>query len=288
MGWRTIVVNTHSKLSYKNNHLVFKTVGQTELIHLSEIDVLLLETTDIVLTTMLIKRLVDERILVIFCDEKRLPTALLQPYYARHDSSLQIARQMNWSPELKGVVWTEIIAQKILNQTAYLGEQGWLIASQSVLELYRGLEVMDPSNREGHAARTYFNTLFGKEFSRELDNDLNAGLDYGYTLLMSLFAREIVVAGCLTQIGLKHTNQFNAFNLASDLMEPFRPLVDQIVYDNRHFPFERIKRELFQLFTETYSYGNKKMYLTNIVSDYTKKVVKALNGDGKEIPVFRI
>lgn len=195
---------------------------------------------------------------------------------------------MNWSPELKGVVWTEIIAQKILNQTAYLGEQGWLIASQSVLELYRGLEVMDPSNREGHAARTYFNTLFGKEFSRELDNDLNAGLDYGYTLLMSLFAREIVVAGCLTQIGLKHTNQFNAFNLASDLMEPFRPLVDQIVYDNRHFPFERIKRELFQLFTETYSYGNKKMYLTNIVSDYTKKVVKALNGDGKEIPVFRI
>lgn len=288
MGWRTIVVNTHSTLSYKNNHLVFKTVGQTELIHLSEIDVLLLETTDIVLTTMLIKRLVDERILVIFCDEKRLPTALLQPYYARHDSSLQIARQMNWSPELKGVVWTEIIAQKILNQTAYLGEQGWLIASQSVLELYRGLEVMDPSNREGHAARTYFNTLFGKEFSRELDNDLNAGLDYGYTLLMSLFAREIVVAGCLTQIGLKHTNQFNAFNLASDLMEPFRPLVDQIVYDNRHFPFERIKRELFQLFTETYSYGNKKMYLTNIVSDYTKKVVKALNGDGKEIPVFRI
>lgn len=147
---------------------------------------------------------------------------------------------------------------------------------------------MDPSNREGHAARTYFNTLFGKDFSRELDNNLNAGLDYGYTLLMSLFAREIVVAGCLTQIGLKHTNQFNAFNLASDLMEPFRPLVDQVVYDNRHFSFEKIKRELFQLFTETYSYGNKKMYLTNIVSDYTKKVVKALNGDGKEIPVFRI
>ena len=85
MGWRTVVVNTHSKLSYKNNHLIFKDASRTELIHLSEVDILLLETTDIVLSTMLIKRLVDENILVIFCDDKRLPTAYLMPYYGRHD-----------------------------------------------------------------------------------------------------------------------------------------------------------------------------------------------------------
>ena len=84
MGWRTVVVNTHSKLSYKNNHLIFKDASRTELIHLSEVDILLLETTDIVLSTMLIKRLVDENILVIFCDDKRLPTAYLMPYYGRH------------------------------------------------------------------------------------------------------------------------------------------------------------------------------------------------------------
>ena len=76
-GWRTIVVNTHSKLSYKNNHLIFRNSYKTEMIHLSEIDILLLETTDIVLTTMLVKRLVDENILVIFCDDKRLPTAFV-------------------------------------------------------------------------------------------------------------------------------------------------------------------------------------------------------------------
>ena len=83
MGWRTVVVNTHSKLTYKNNHLIFKDASRTELIHLSEIDILLLETTDIVFSTMLVKRLIDENVLVIFCDDKRLPTAHLMPYYGQ-------------------------------------------------------------------------------------------------------------------------------------------------------------------------------------------------------------
>ncbi|MTW38307.1 type II CRISPR-associated endonuclease Cas1, partial [Streptococcus pneumoniae] len=76
-----------------------------------------------------------------------------------------------------------------------------------------------------------FNTLFGNDFSREQDNDVNASLDYGYTLILSMFAREIVLSGCMTQFGLKHANQFNQFNLASDIMEPFRPIIDRIVYE---------------------------------------------------------
>ena len=139
MGWRTVVVNTHSKLSYKNNHLIFKDASRTELIHLSEVDILLLETTDIVLSTMLIKRLVDENILVIFCDDKRLPTAYLMPYYGRHDSSLQLSRQIAWNEDVKAEIWTTIIAQKILNQAFYLGSCGFLKKSQSVIDLYHGL-----------------------------------------------------------------------------------------------------------------------------------------------------
>lgn len=287
-GWRTVVVNTHSKLSYKNNHLIFKDAYQTELIHLSEIDILLLETTDIVLTTMLVKRLMDENILVIFCDDKRLPTAHLMPYYARHDSSLQLSRQIAWSEDIKCEVWTSIIAQKIFNQSCYLGECCFFEKSQSIMELYHGLEPFDTTNREGHSARIYFNTLFGNDFSREQDNDINAALDYGYTLLLSMFAREVAVCGCMTQLGLKHANQFNQFNFASDIMEPFRPIVDRIVYQNRQSPFSKIKRELFTMFSETYNYNGKDMYLSNIVGDYTKKVIKALNQSGKGVPEFRI
>ena len=288
MGWRTVVVNTHSKLSYKNNHLIFKDASRTELIHLSEVDILLLETTDIVLSTMLIKRLVDENILVIFCDDKRLPTAMLMPYYARHDSSLQLSNQITWSEDVKAEVWTTIIAQKILNQAMYLGDCGFFEKSQSVIDLYNGLELFDPSNREGHAARIYFNTLFGNDFSREQDNDINAALDYGYTLILSMFAREVVVCGCMTQFGLKHANQFNQFNLASDVMEPFRPIIDRIVYENRNNDFVKIKRELFTIFSDTFLYNGKEMYLSNIVSDYTKKVIKTLNLTGKGVPEFRI
>ncbi|BBD42726.1 hypothetical protein ANG6_0661 [Streptococcus anginosus T5] len=288
MGWRTVVVNTHSKLSYKNNHLIFKDASRTELIHLSEVDILLLETTDIVLSTMLIKRLVDENILVIFCDDKRLPTAMLMPYYARHDSSLQLSNQITWSEDVKAEVWTTIIAQKILNQAMYLGDCGFFEKSQSVIDLYNGLELFDPSNREGHAARIYFNTLFGNDFSREQDNDINAALDYGYTLILSMFAREVVVCGCMTQFGLKHANQFNQFNLASDIMEPFRPIIDRIVYENRNDDFVKIKRELFTIFSDTFLYNGKEMYLSNIISDYTKKVIKTLNQMGKGVPEFRI
>ena len=288
MGWRTVVVNTHSKLSYKNNHLIFKDATRTEMIHLSEVDILLLETTDIVLSTMLIKRLVDENILVIFCDDKRIPTAHLMPYYARHDSSLQLSRQIDWEEAVKAEVWTHIISQKILNQSIYLSACGFIEKSQSIMNLYQSLELFDPSNREGHSARIYFNTLFGKDFNRELDNDINASLDYGYTLLLSMFAREVVLSGCMTQFGLKHANQFNQFNLASDIMEPFRPIIDQIVYENRNHSFVKIKRELFSIFSDTFQYNNKEMYLTNIVSDYTKKVIKALNNKGKGVPEFRI
>ena len=288
MGWRTVIVNTHSKLSYKNNHLIFKDATRTEMIHLSEVDILLLETTDIVLSTMLIKRLVDENILVIFCDDKRLPTAHLMPYYARHDSSLQLSRQIDWEETVKAEVWTHIISQKILNQSIYLSACGFIEKSQSIMNLYQSLELFDPSNREGHSARIYFNTLFGNDFNRELDNDINASLDYGYTLLLSMFAREVVLSGCMTQFGLKHANQFNQFNFASDIMEPFRPIIDQIVYENRNHSFVKIKRELFTIFSDTFQYNNMEMYLTNIVSDYTKKVIKALNNKGKGVPEFRI
>ncbi|MGY3765757.1 type II CRISPR-associated endonuclease Cas1 [Vagococcus vulneris] len=288
MGWRTIIINTHSKLSYKNNHLIFKSVDGIERIHLSEIDSLILETTDIVITTMLLKRLLDENILIIFCDDKRLPIGKMQPFYGRHDSSLQLSRQINWSERDKSIVWTDIISQKIMNQSKFLKLNDFFDKADAILYLHDELKLFDPSNREGHAARIYFNTLFGNNFSRDINNDINAGLNYGYTLLMSLFAREIVKNGCLTQLGLKHTNQFNDFNLASDFMEPFRILIDQIIYDSRNASFKDMKRDLFSIFSEVYLYDGKEMYLVNIVSDYTKKVIKTLNCERERVPEFRI
>jgi len=288
MGWRTVIVNTHSKLSYKNNHLIFKSSKANEVIHLSEIDVLLIETTDINITTMLLKKLIERSILVIFCDEKRLPSSMLTPYYGRHDSSLQLNKQISWKTERKSLVWTNIISQKIKNQSQLLKDLSFSEKSDSLSKLNNELVAFDPSNREGHAARIYFNALFGNDFSRQQESNINAGLDYGYTLLMSMFAREIVKQGCMTQFGLKHSNQFNDFNLSSDLMEPFRILIDQIVYNSRLCTFNEIKRNLLTVFTTNYDYRNKNMYLTNIISDYTRKIIKVLNEENTEVPEFLV
>jgi len=288
MGWRTLVVNKHSKLTYKNNHLIFKSIDQTEMIHLSEIDLLLCETSDITITTALMYKLIDSGSSIIFCDNKRLPNSSLVPFYGRHDSSLQIQRQINWNEEAKAKVWTEIIRQKIFNQGIYLSYHGFEEKSNAIMNLLAELEDFDPSNREGHAARIFFNTLYGNDFSRETGNSVNVGLDYGYTLIMSMFAREIVKCGCLTQMGLKHSNQFNDFNLASDIMEPFRIIVDEIVYEYSESEFPIIRRQLFELFNQTYKYNNQEMYLTNIISDYVKKVIQYLNEERKELPRFGI
>lgn len=286
MGWRTVVVNVHAKLTYQNNHLIFKRAADVEQILISEIDILLIETTDITISTMLIKRLMDENVLVIFCDDKRLPKARLEAYSGRHDSSMQLSRQLLWDEERKAAVWTAIINQKITNQGRFLKQIGAVKKADAIFRLASELTLLDETNREGHAARLYFQALFGKAFSRKMDNSINAGLDYGYSLIMSMFARELVVTGCMTQFGLKHANQFNEFNLASDLMEPFRPLVDIVVYERQNDDFPVIKRALLSLFDQTYGYNNGQIFLSNIVTDYTKKVVKTLNHEQESIPEF--
>jgi len=288
MGFRTVIVNKHSKLSYKNNHLTYKSETDIQMIHLSEIDTLIVETTDVVITTMLVSKLVENNINVIFCDEKRLPTAGLMPYYGRHDSSLTISKQLMWEDEHKELLAYNILGQKIHNQSLFLAKEGFLEKSDAIERLLNEFELTDPSNREGHAARIFFNTLYGNSFSRDDANDINASLDYGYTIIMSIFAREIVKCGCLTQLGINHHNQFNQYNFASDLMEPFRLIVDEVVYKNKTKSFAYIKGELFKIFAMNYEYDNSQMFLNNIVKHYVKNCIDYLHKESAIIPRFSL
>ncbi|MBP2099793.1 type II CRISPR-associated endonuclease Cas1 [Enterococcus rivorum] len=289
MTWRVIVVNEHSKLSYQNGSLIYKSNVSIEKIHLTEIHTLLLETTDINITTGLIYKLIESNVKIIFCDAKRHPHAELIPYYGTHDSSKKINQQINWQEDYKQYIWTEVIKQKIHNQAAHLKKIGKIDEANKLFHYVGELQPFDATNREGHSAKVYFNALFGKKFSREQTNDINAFLDYGYSLILSIVNREIAKNGQLTQIGLKHTNYFNPYNLSSDLMEPFRIVIDEIVYEIQTQSFKMNKHRLFEIFQRTYEYGNKKMYLTNVIEHYIKKVLQSLDKkDIKSIPEFRI
>ena len=133
------------------------------------------------------------------------------------------------------------------------------------------------TNREGHAAKVYFNALFGMDFSRSQDNNINAALNYGYGILLSVFAREVICNGYCTQFGIFHDNIFNPLNLACDLMEPFRPFVDHTVYKMNPTQFEHNEKVLLvQVLNRQVQIAGKQQYLLNAIRIYTKSVLEAM------------
>ena len=227
MSWRTIVISNNAKLDYQIGYMVVRGAKTTK-IHLNEIGTLIVESTAVSMTSYLLSELMKSKIKVIFCDEKRNPSSELIPYYGCHDTSSKIRKQIEWTKDNKDHIWTEIVSEKIRQQALLLKRYGKIEANM-LFDYVENIEFGDVTNREGHAAKVYFNALFGKKFTRTDDIPINAALNYGYSILLSIFNREIVAAGYITQIGLFHDNMFNQFNLASDLMEPFRPLVDDEV-----------------------------------------------------------
>ena len=201
---------------------------------------------------------------MIFCDEKRNPSSELVGYYGSHDTSNKIRKQIQWSRHSKEAIWTEIVTEQLKNigkeeaglLESYLQEIGW----------------NDETNREGHAAKVYFNALFGMTFTRTADCPENAALNYGYSILLSAFAREI------TQLGLFHDIMFNQFNLASDLMEPFRVLIDRevIQMQRKEFTHEE-KIQLVNVLNNEVMIDGKTQYVNNAIKIYCKSVFDALN-----------
>ena len=206
LSWRTIVVQSHAKLSYKNGYMIAR--GEdVKMVHLSEINTVMIDSTQVSVTSYLLCEFVKRKIKVIFCDEKRNPCSELMSYYGAYNSSKKIRKQMKWDIEYARRVWTYIVRQKILNQAEMLSKYGF--ETNIKLMQYAGeVELFDMTNREAHAAKVYFNSLFGKEFSRDDVNSINAALNYGYGILLSAFNREIVMNGYITQIGLFHNNMF--------------------------------------------------------------------------------
>ena len=215
----------------------------------------------------------------LFCDEKRNPSSELVPYYGSHDTSAKLRTQIKWKTFTKDLVWTEIVKEKITKQKELLYALG-RNESEMLAEYIYQVEYKDSTNREGHAAKVYFNSLFGLDFSRTADNEINAALNYGYSILLSAFNREIVSNGYVTQLGIFHDNMFNPFNLGSDLMEIFRPLIDKIVLNIEFRSFGQFeKMQLVDVLNQVVYIEGKKQYVNNAIKIYCRSVFDALNED---------
>ena len=282
MSWRIVVISNRAKLDLQLGYLVVR--GETvQKIHLSEISLLMIESTAVSLTAALLAELTKLKIKVIFCDERRNPSSELIPYYGAHDTSNKVRTQIAWKDEIKGNVWCEIVRNKILNQARVLAMAGHSEANM-LKEYADELHFNDETNREGHAAKVYFNTLFGMGFSRAEDNTINAALNYGYSILLSACNREITANGYITQLGVHHSNVFNSFNLGSDMMEAFRPFVDNKVLELSNLGmlenFEKSqKMAVVEVLNGDVLIESKIYSLNYAVKIYIKNVFRALNDD---------
>lgn len=285
MSWRTVVIASSAKLDYQMGYLVVRR-DDVKKIFLDEISILIIENTAVSLTAALLSAMTKKKIKVIFCDEKRNPSSELIPYSGSYNSSLKIRNQIRWNNSIKEEVWTVIVSDKIRKQAEYLQELN-MPQAELLLSYLKDLREGDSTNREGHAAKVYFNALFGLEFTRSEECAINAALNYGYSIILSAFNREIVKNGYITQLGLFHDNMFNPFNLASDLMEPFRVIIDRIVVEIKPDVFEHEeKMQVVDVLTKYVRIAGRKETVLNAIKIYTKSVFDAL--EDQDISIIRL
>lgn len=258
--------------------MVVRREDDTAKVHLSEISSVVLKTNQVYVSAYLLSELAKAKVSFVVSDEKYNPIGQYLPLYGAHNTSKRIVEQMEWGEPIKKRVWQRIVRDKIAHQADVLRarareDQGSLL-QRAVPEVRSG----DTTNREGYAARLYFNALFGPSFSRDGDTPLNAALGYGYSIILSSVNREIVARGYLTQLGINHRNEYNQFNLSCDFMEPFRPLVDRVVFDNFDGDFTKeTKLLLIDLLNQGIAYRGGTYRVGSVISLYIADCFKALN-----------
>ena len=228
MAWQNLLISRPARLSLKNRQLRCEQESGELNLALEDIVSIVLESPQITLTSALIAACADENIAIITCDETHTPNGLLTSFLPHSRQAGMLRTQMAWSKPFTKRLWQLVVKQKITNQAAALKHCGSEHAR--LTKLAAEVDSGDTKNCEAQAARLYFNVLFEgvshDTFRRHGDDLPNAALNYGYAILRAAIARELVQFGFIPALGIHHCSELNAFNLADDLIEPFRPFID--------------------------------------------------------------
>lgn len=242
---RTLSFNSPGKLSSKDEQLVWDgDDGVRRTFPIEDLGFVILETKLVSITSNCLWRLSDHNVALVVCDDSHAPAAQLLPFAAHTTTQETVASQLVASEAVSGRLWRQVCRQKILNQSVVLKKLG-LPNSGRLANMASEVKNHDEGNLEGQAARIYFQTLAGEgAFTRDPEGDWpNPALNYGYGIVRAVIARALVGAGLLCVKGMHHHNKYNAFCLADDMMEPYRPFVDQFVFGGEA-PFGESSSEL--------------------------------------------
>lgn len=242
MAWRSVVITQPARLRLEQRALSVDADAGTVRIPLEDISVLVIDQPQVSLTAQLLSACAEQQIAVITVGADHHPNGVLLPHLP-HSRALRVMRaQLDLSQPRRKRLWQHIVQRKIRNQAEVLQRHGHDSACRRLQVLSREVRSGDAGHAESQAAQVYFRHLFGANFTRAQTRLHNAALNYGYSVIRSALARNLVAYGFVTAFGLHHRSELNAFNLADDLLEPFRPILDAHVL--QHFPLTTPEREL--------------------------------------------
>lgn len=230
MAWRGVHLTRPARLSIADQQIVIAQDDGEVRLPIEDVGWVILDTQQVTITGTLLAACLEAGVVVVSCDAKHTPCGVALPFHAHFRQPAVARAQLDMSEPFKKRLWQAIIQRKIANQAEVL-ERTATEEVQALREMVRWVRSGDPDNVEARAARFYWSRLF-KDFTRADEGDRrNKLLNYGYAIARSAVARALVAVGFLPAFGVGHASETNAFNLADDLVEPFRPLVDRVVHE---------------------------------------------------------
>lgn len=276
MGYINIFVSRDAHIFVKNNQLFLENIEKTVDYPLEDINSVMIENLGTTISTYTLSQFANYGILVYVCNQNHLPCGVVLPFCEHYQTLSQYNYQVGISKPLQKQIWQRVIKNKIKNQNEVLNYLG----KKDVLkEIYESVSSGDRANNEAKASLIYFKELFDRGFVRRDDNPINAFLNYGYSIVRGLIARSIVVHGLMPFLGIFHSNNYNQFNLADDMIEVFRPLVDLFVKVNLSYEEEltpRLKSELYSILNIDVMIDGQKQTLNNAVDILVESFVRSL------------
>lgn len=288
---RTLHFSNPAHLSVKNRQLIVELKNEERLTHtvpIEDIGVVILEHPQITITSVLMEELLAEKVALISCNSQYMPSGMFLPFEANTEQTARMRTQVESSLPLKKQLWQQTVRQKIQNQANLLRKAG--LNDERLLNLREKVLSGDTTNCEGQAASYYWGQLYGSRFMRSRERTSpNAQLNYGYAILRSVVARALTASGMHPSFGIFHRNKYNAFCLADDIMEPYRPFVDWIVLNLlQQSDTEELTRdqkiELLKLPQMDMLINDIKRPLFHAVSITTAGLYKCYNSESRKIP----
>lgn len=284
---KSILLENKASLTTKNLQLVIKTETRESNIPIEDIGYIVIDHPEIYLSVPALNLLVDNNTAVIICNTNHLPNGMFLNLNSHHIQQEIFKNQINASVPLKKQLWQQTVMEKITNQGLLLEK----ITTQKNNFDFLASKVLsgDTSNMEGVAANFYWKSFFEHNFKRERFGDYpNNFLNYGYAILRAATARALSGSGLLNTLGIHHKSKYNAFALADDIMEPFRPIVDEKVAEIMQNYTEQelntaIKAELLQILTRTVYFKEEKSPLMVALQKTASSLQQCYMGDRKKI-----